>query len=590
MKIVITPRLLEKYPDAKFIAILAENFSNEKSNPQLEKEKVKIMQYIRKHVQDAADVKRIAEHRAFHTNFGKSYPIEFQIKSLIEGKDIPTLSTLTDVLFMTEMKHYCIISGHSLPTLYENLIFDLSDGETYVKINGKSQKLKTDDIVLKQEGQVITSLLYGPDDSTKITNATNNCLYLFWFASYIDAREIKQIVNDFKNYLKLISNKKSNVTSVSVSVEKTPDFTVTPWEVKGDIDYDRLVKQFGVKRIDDKMRARIKKICGEDNRFLRRDIFFAHMYFDKILDAVEKGETVYMYTGRAPSGPVHFGHIVPWIFAKWLQDAFGCKLIFQIPDEEKMFFKEGLTFKDTEKWTYENILDIIAVGFDPKKTMIIIDTKNANLMYKTACQVAEKTTASTAKALFGLKDSDNVGKYFYSCMQSVPAFLPSILEKKNTLCFIPCAIDQDVHFRLTRDVAPKIGYPKPSTILCRFLPALGGSGKLNSSGDTMIAMTDDPKTVRRKIMKYAFSGGKDTVEEHRKHGGNTDIDVAYQWLTFFEPDDKKLAHIKKNYESGKLLSGELKQLLVDRLVVLLEEHQERRKHAKKHIDKFLLKD
>ena len=47
-----------------------------------------------------------------------------------------------------------------------------------------------------------------------------------------------------------------------------------------------------------------------------------------------------------------------------------------------------------------------------------------------------------------------------------------------------------------------------------------------------------------QINKYAFSGGRDTIEEHRKLGGNTEVDVSYQYLTFFMEDDEKLAHIK----------------------------------------------
>lgn len=365
---------------------------------------------------------------------------------------------------------------------------------------------------------------------------------------------------------------------------------VTPWEVSGEIDYDKLIAQFGVQPIDETLRKRIVRLAGEDHPFLRRKIFFAHMYLDKILDAVEKGKKVYLYTGRAPSGPVHLGHMVPWIFTQWLQERLGLRLLFQIPDEEKFFFKEGLTLAETEKWTHENILDIIATGFDPETTDIIIDTKHANLMYPLACQVAKRTTASTARALFGLQNNDNVGKYFYSCMQSVPCFLPTEFEGERTRCLIPCAIDQDVHFRLTRDVAEKLGYPKPSTILCRFLPPLEGQGKMSTSTgeQAVIWMTDDPKTVRKKVMKYAFSGGKDTVEEHKKYGGDPDKDMAYQWLTYFEPDDEKLLGIRRRYESGDLLSGELKQTLVDCLNGLLHKHQERRKKAAAQADRFIL--
>ena len=48
-----------------------------------------------------------------------------------------------------------------------------------------------------------------------------------------------------------------------------------------------------------------------------------------------------------------------------------------------------------------------------------------------------------------------------------------------------------------------------------------------------------------KINKYAFSGGKDSIEEHRKLGGDTQVDIAYQYLTFFLDDDEKLQQIKE---------------------------------------------
>ncbi|MEM7824979.1 MAG: tryptophan--tRNA ligase [Candidatus Aenigmatarchaeota archaeon] len=368
------------------------------------------------------------------------------------------------------------------------------------------------------------------------------------------------------------------------------NFTVTPWEVKGDIDYDKLIKNFGVKALDDSILRRLKKVAGELHYFLKRKIFFAHMYFDSILDDIEK-KKFYLYTGRAPSGPVHLGHLIPWIFAKWLQDKFNATMLFQIPDEEKFFFKEELTLEDTKKWAYDNILDIIAIGFDPKKTKIFLDTEYAGHMYKYACLIAKKTTFSTVKALFGFNDSNNLGEIFYTTMQSVPALLPSIMENKETQCLIPCAIDQDVHFRLTRDIAPKIGYPKPATILCRFLPGLTVGSKMSTSiENTAIFTHDKPEEVRNKIMKFAFSGGRETVEEHRKKGGLPEIDVSYQYLTYYLEDSKKLKEIYEDYKSGKMLTGELKQITIDVINKFLKEHQEKREKAKDQIDKFMLRD
>ncbi|MFH0889798.1 MAG: tryptophan--tRNA ligase [Candidatus Aenigmatarchaeota archaeon] len=372
---------------------------------------------------------------------------------------------------------------------------------------------------------------------------------------------------------------------------KNDDFIVTPWEVKGDIDYEKLTRSFGVKHIDEKILHELQKYAGNLHYLLKRKIFFSHMYFDEILNEAKKGNKFYLYTGRAPSGPVHLGHIVPWIFTKWLQDKFDAPLLFQIPDEEKFLFKDNLTLDATKNWAKENILDIIALGFDAKKTKIFLDTEYAGHMYKTACMVAKRTTLSTTKALFGFDDSNNVGEAFYTCMQSVPAFLPTIMEGKQTRCLIPCAIDQDVHFRLTRDVATQIGFPKPATILSRFLPSLTEGGKMSSSAEnTAIFTTDNEKTVRTKIMKYAFSGGRESMEEHRKKGGVPEIDVPYQYLTYFMEDSTKLKKIYEDYKSGKMLSGEIKEITVDVINRFLAEHQMEREKAKDVAEEFMLRD
>jgi len=372
------------------------------------------------------------------------------------------------------------------------------------------------------------------------------------------------------------------------------DYIVTPWEVKGNVDYDKLIREFGVSKIDGRLLLRIKKHTKELHHFLRRGIFFAHRDLDFALNEYEKGNKFFLYTGRAPSGNVHLGHLVPWMFTKWLQEQFDVELYFQFPDEEKFLFRPELSWEAGQKYLNENMLDVAAVGFNPKKTHFIIDTKHANLMYPEAVKVAKKITFSTVKSSFGLSNESNIGSIFYTAMQAVPAFLPCVLKKKVMPCLIPHAIDQDTHFRVSRDVIPKLGYFKPASIQCMFLPGLQGmesQGKMSSSEEnTSIYTTDDEKTVRSKIMKYAFSGGQATIEEHRKKGGNPDIDVSYQWLRFFEEDDNKLKKIHDEYKSGKVLTGELKQILVDKLNGFLKEHQKKRDKAKNSVEKFILKE
>ncbi len=369
------------------------------------------------------------------------------------------------------------------------------------------------------------------------------------------------------------------------------DFKVTPWEVRGNVDYEKLVKQFGTQHLNEALLARLKKHTKDLHYLLRRGLFFSHRDFDWLLTEYEKGNKFFLYTGRGPSGHTHLGHLIPWIITKWFQDKFGAELWFQITDDEKFLFKEDLTLETTNKLAYENALDIIAVGFDPKKTKLLVDTDVAGTMYRESIKVAKKLTASTAKAVFGFNDSNNVGEFFFASMQAVPAFLPSVLKKKNIPCLIPHAIDQDPYFRVARDILPKIGYYKPAAIHCKFLPALTGpESKMSASeAHTAVYTTDSAEEIEKKIRKYAFSGGRDTVEEHRKMGGNPDIDISYQWLTYFEEDDKKLAKIYNEYKSGKMLTGELKEVLIEKIQKMLKEHQENREKAKKNLDKFIFK-
>ncbi|VVC04478.1 Tryptophan--tRNA ligase [Candidatus Bilamarchaeum dharawalense] len=363
------------------------------------------------------------------------------------------------------------------------------------------------------------------------------------------------------------------------------NFTVTPWEVNGSVDYDKLIKQFGTTRIDEKLRERMKKTCGDLHPMLKRDFVFSHRDLGAVLDDYEKGSGFFLYTGRGPSKSMHIGHIVPLLFTKWLQDKFKVNLYIEITDDEKFLYRKEYEWKDVQATAQQNILDIIAVGFDPERTFIFKDSEYVKNVYPLLMKTARKITASTVKAVFGFNDSTNIGLSFYPAYQVIPTFF----EKKR--CLIPAAIDQDPYWRVQRDVAEGLGYYKTAAIHTKFLPPLQGvSGKMSSSGgaETAILLTDDEKTVKNKINKYAFSGGQPTVEEHRRLGGNTDIDVPYQWLSIlFEPDDLKLKKIQEDYRGGKLLTGEMKMLLIDKINTFLKEHHEKRKKAEKEIDKFM---
>tara|TARA_B100001146_G_scaffold224700_1_gene243649 strand:+ start:2170 stop:3279 length:1110 start_codon:yes stop_codon:yes gene_type:complete len=365
------------------------------------------------------------------------------------------------------------------------------------------------------------------------------------------------------------------------------EFVVTPWHVEGDIDYDKLIKQFGTQKISIKLLSKLRKITGEDHFMLRRGVFFSHRDLNLILENYEKGKDFFLYTGRGPSGHTHIGHLIPWVFSKWLQDKFNVKIYFQLTDDEKFFSKQDLSLEETNNYALENALDFIALGFKSENTKIIINTKNIKTLYPIAAQVAKKINFSNTKAVFGFTNETNLGMIFYTSLQSAPCFI----EDKPVL--IPLGVDQDPHFRITRDVAPKINKFKPALIHNMMIPSLlGPGGKMSASDEkSTVYTTDSPEMVKKKINKYAFSGGQSDADEHRKIGGNPDIDVSYQYLRmFFEPDDTKLKKIYDDYKSGKMLTGELKAILIEKINKFLSAHQEKREQARKNIDEYMLKD
>nr|XP_011414154.1 tryptophan--tRNA ligase, cytoplasmic [Crassostrea gigas] len=381
---------------------------------------------------------------------------------------------------------------------------------------------------------------------------------------------------------------------VSIKDEKMDkvdeDDVVNPWEVATSsatgVDYDKLIKRFGSTKIDDALLQRIEKVTGKPvHHLLRRGKFFSQRDMHIILDLYEQKKPFYLYTGRGPSSDsMHMGHLIPFIFTKWLQDTFDVPLVIQLTDDEKYLWKD-LTLEQANHMAFENAKDIIACGFDIEKTFIFSDLdfiSNSPAFYRNMCRVQKLVTYNQVKGIFGFGDSDCIGKISFPAIQASPSFsssFPEIFNGRSDIpCLIPCAIDQDPYFRMTRDVAPRMNCLKPALIHSTFFPALQGAQTKMSASDptSSIFVTDSDKQIKDKINKYAFSGGGATVEEHKEKGGNCDVDVSFQYLTFFMEDDDRLEEIRKTYTSGELLTGFLKKELVEILQKLVGEHRQRR--------------
>ena len=132
-----------------------------------------------------------------------------------------------------------------------------------------------------------------------------------------------------------------------------------------------------------------------------------------------------------------------------------------------------------------------------------------------------------------------------------------------------------------------MGLMQPSSTYHQFAVGMTGGKMSSSMPETTIFLNDSMKTIEKKI-KSSFSGGQPTVEEHRKIGGNPDIDVAYQYLRyFFEENDNELEKIREEYVSGKLLTGEIKSICVEKAESWMKEHHELKEQNQHLIKGFL---
>lgn len=91
--------------------------------------------------------------------------------------------------------------------------------------------------------------------------------------------------------------------------------------------------------------------------------------------------------------------------SRWLQDVFDVPLIIMLTDDEKYLFSEHKTIEDVQRYTAANAKDIIAVGFDPKKTFIFSDYDYmGGAFYRNITRISKHVTLNVARAVFGFNE------------------------------------------------------------------------------------------------------------------------------------------------------------------------------------------
>jgi tryptophanyl-tRNA synthetase len=191
-------------------------------------------------------------------------------------------------------------------------------------------------------------------------------------------------------------------------------------------------------------------------------------------------------------------------------------------------------------------------------------------------------------------DSKNTFGQIVSALKGL-GYSDIMADAKHGICDLPAATSKDRYpirmalLQLERSMGGQ-GLLQPSSTYHRFAIGMTGGKMSSSMPETTIFLNEDLAKMEKKF-KRSFSGGQSTVEEHRRLGGNPDIDVAFQYLKFFfEEDDAALEEVRRSYVAGDILSGEIKAMTIDKAGAWLTELNELRDQNAHLVDAFLADD
>ncbi len=330
-------------------------------------------------------------------------------------------------------------------------------------------------------------------------------------------------------------------------------------------DYERLAGEFGIKRITPDLVRRLP-----DSYLFRRNIVFAHRDLERILDARDQGRPFAMLTGIKPSNHFHVGSKLVADQMLVFQEM-GARMFYAVADIEA-YHANRQSLEESRRIAESNIADLLALGIREDSYFYFQSSqpkvKLLGYLY------ARDVTNNMLRAVYGEKQ---IGHYLSALLQVGDILLPEEPEFGGPKpVVIPVGLDQDPHIRLTRDIAGKHGLVVPSSTYHRFMRSLTGSEKMSKSEpEGMISLSEDPEVAKKKVMK-AFTGGRPTVAEQKKEGGNPRICPVYDLLLYLEPDDSVVRKRFEDCTAGRIMCGECKRDVAERIARFLESHQEKR--------------
>lgn len=410
-----------------------------------------------------------------------------------------------------------------------------------------------------------------------------------------------------------------------------------PWSSTPSLDIEKTFAEFGIDPI-----APALEELPDVPYFMRRGIVVGQRDYRQIALAIRNRTPFHILTGFMPSGHPHLGHLMVMKEVVWHVQQGGNGYI-TIADREAHAVR-GLSWDKCREYGNEYLACLYALGFEGKT---YYQSKN-NRLKDLAFEAATKVNFSELAAIYGFGPETDLAHADSVITQVADILYPQIdLEPAPTV--VPVGADQDPHIRLTRGIAHKLrmftveerdgyisvrsknapdaaldavkkafpgakkyeghvdikgsqcadvsakvraierehggfGFFTPSSTYHVFMPGLTG-GKMSSSvPESFISFYEPDATVRKKVMS-AITGGRMTLEEQKRLGGEPEKCSLYMLNLFhMVSDDSELAEIKRKCLAGEITCGQCKKETAERVINFLKDFREKMDEASGKIE------
>ena len=210
--IILSENWRSTYPTAALGILAMGNVSNPQSHVALALRKESLERELRTRY-DGYDRERfrthpvLASYHAYYKRFKKTYHVQHQLESIVfKGKSIPHGAALVEAMFMAELKHLMLTAGHDLDEVHLPVTISVAEGhERYVRLNGQEQGLKAKDMIISDTQGLLSSIIYGPDQRTKIKPNTTRVLFTVYGTPGIEPPDLMAHLDTIRENVVVVS-------------------------------------------------------------------------------------------------------------------------------------------------------------------------------------------------------------------------------------------------------------------------------------------------------------------------------------------------------------------------------------------------